>query len=463
MQSDQYLVHKAVALAVTAALGGYAIPAFSADAVPTYTYCVAYPTDPGCPGYVPPAPKAAAPTPAAAPAPEQPKDRTVVVAEPGPPPNKAGECYTKVMLPAEWRSEPTQQMVRAAGERAEYSEPVYQDAEERVLVKPASKKVTVVPAEYAQVEEKVLVREAYRREIEVPALYNTYFDKVMEKPARDVWKPGRGTVEKVDPTTGEILCLVHEDATYKTVERKELFRAASKRYEDVPAEYATVKKTVLKTPESVKEVEVPAEYQTIKVRKLVKAPEPVKVPVDAQYATVNKQVMVAPEHAVWTQVLCIDNSSPAKIQEVKRALNKQGASPTLRTDGEIDPELTNARPGVPAEERPESHRADDRGHAREIGRAVEVTGWLESRIGGSRLAGFETAPAFGGCRFSFCHPRAGRAPEVLEESECARPWQPCWPSPASCGCNAGGAWPHRMPCIAGDSLKSGDIPPSARR
>ena len=61
-----------------------------------------------------------------------------------------------------------------------------------------------------------------------------------------------------------------------------------------------------------------------------------------EYATVNKQVMVAPEHAVWTQVLCLDNSSPAKIQEVKRALNRQGASPTLRTDGEIDPELTNA-------------------------------------------------------------------------------------------------------------------------
>ena len=175
----------------------------------------------------------------------------MVVVEPGPPPNKAGECYTKVMLPAEWRNEPTQQLVRAAGERAEYSEPVYQDAEERVLVKPASKRVTVVPAEYGQVEEKVLVREAYRREIEIPALYNTYFDKVMEKPSRDVWKPGRGTIEKVDPTTGEILCLVHEDATYKTVERKELFRAASKRYEDVPAEYATVKKTVLKTPESV--------------------------------------------------------------------------------------------------------------------------------------------------------------------------------------------------------------------
>ena len=251
----------------------------------------------------------------------------------------------------------------------------------------------------------MLVREAYRREIEIPALYNTYFDKVMEKPSRDVWKPGRGTVEKVDPTTGEILCLVHEDATYKTVERKELFRAASKRYEDVPAEYATVKKTVLKTPESVKEVEVPAEYQTIKVRKLVKAPEPVKVPVDAQYATVNKQVMVAPEHAEWTQVLCIDNSSPAKIQEVKRALNAQGASPALRIDGEIDPELTNARPVVPAEERPESHRADDRGHAREAGRAVEVTGWLGAGLSAPDWQDWKRHPLSAGAVFSLPSPR----------------------------------------------------------
>ena len=114
MKRDQYPVLKAVVVAVAAALGGYAAPAFS-DAIPTYTYCVSYPKDPGCPGYVPPAPKAAAPTPAAAPAPEQPKEKTWWSSEPGPPPNKAGECYTKVMLPAQWRNEPVQQMVQAGG------------------------------------------------------------------------------------------------------------------------------------------------------------------------------------------------------------------------------------------------------------------------------------------------------------------------------------------------------------
>ena len=154
-----------------------------------------------------------------------------MVMEPGAPPNaKPGECYTKVMLPAEFRDEPVQQVVKAAGERTEYSEPVYEEVEERFVIKPAAKRVTVVPAEIGQVEEKVLVREAYRREVEIPALYNTYFEQVLEKPARNVWKPGRGAVERVDPLTGEVWCLVAEDASYKTVERKELSRPASKKY-----------------------------------------------------------------------------------------------------------------------------------------------------------------------------------------------------------------------------------------
>ena len=267
---------------------------------------------------------AAAPVPAVAATPAEP---TVVVAGLGAPPNNPGECFTKVFVPAQYRDEPTQQLVQPAGERTEYTDPVYEEVEEQVVVKPAWKKVTVVPAEYGQVEEKVLVREAYKREIEVPALYNTYFEKTLEKPARQVWKPGRGTVEKVDPNTGEILCLVEEEAVYKTVERKELARPASKTYQDVPAEYATVTKTVVKTPEHTQEVEVPAVTETRKVSKLVTPPQAKKVPVEAKYATVNKQVMVSPERAEWTQVLCIDNSSPAKIQEVKRALNEQGASP----------------------------------------------------------------------------------------------------------------------------------------
>ncbi|HZP88962.1 MAG TPA: peptidoglycan-binding domain-containing protein [Burkholderiales bacterium] len=290
-----------------------------------------------------PAPAPAAPPveQAAAPAePPPPQTKTVKVADTPPPSAKPGECYTKLLIPAEYKTEAVQTVVKPASERLEYSDPVYEEVEEQVVVKPASKRMEVVPAEYATVEEKVVVREAYRREIEIPALYNTYFEQVVERPARQVWKPGRGAVERVDEVTGEILCLVDEPPVYKTVERKELARPASKRYEDVPAEYAAVTKTIVKTPETVREVEVPAEYQTITVRKLTKPAQKLAVPVEAEYGTVEKKVMVQGERAEWVQVLCDQNTTSGKVEEIKRALQAKGYD--VQPDGNIDKSLTDA-------------------------------------------------------------------------------------------------------------------------
>jgi hypothetical protein len=297
--------------------------------------------------YSPPAPPAPvaraaepAPQPAAEPEPEPAGPKTVVVDEAPPPSAQPGECYTKLMYPAEYRIEQVQQIVKPAAERTEYTEPEYEWVEERVMVEPATKNYEIVPAEYGPVEERVLVREAYRREIEVPALYNTYSEQVLVTPARKVWKPGRGAVERVDEVTGEILCLVEEEAVYKTVERKELARAASKRYEDVPAEYATVTKTEMIKPETVREIEVPAKYETVRVRKMVKAPQEIKVPVPAEYAAVDKQVMVQPERTEWVQVLCDINTTPDKIMEVERALQTRGYETNV--DGQIDEQLTQS-------------------------------------------------------------------------------------------------------------------------
>lgn len=297
-----------------------------AEAAPAPTPVAAAPAEP---------PKAeAAPTPPA----NEPK--TVKVADAPPPAAKPGQCYTKLLLPAEYRTEAVQTVVKPASETVTFSEPVYEDVEEKVVVQPAFTRKEIVPAEYAEVQEKIVVREAYRREIEIPALYNTYFEQVMEKPARQIWKPGRGVVERVDEVTGEILCLVEEPASYKTVERKELARPASKRYEDVPAEYANVTKTVVKTPESVREVQVPAEYSTVKVRKLVKAAEAIKTPVPAEVGTVDKKVMVQAERTEWVQVLCEQNVTADKITQIKSALKTKGLD--AGSEPTIDGQLTTA-------------------------------------------------------------------------------------------------------------------------
>src|SRR5512134_2262607 len=122
MKRSMQLVNNAFIVAFASALGACATttPAdkssleAQAERQSDYTYCVSNADDPQCGGQqaAAPAPTAAA-APAPTPVPEQPKERTVVVAEAGPPPNKAGECYTKVVLPAEFRDEPVQEMVQA--------------------------------------------------------------------------------------------------------------------------------------------------------------------------------------------------------------------------------------------------------------------------------------------------------------------------------------------------------------
>jgi hypothetical protein len=76
----------------------------------------------------------------------------------------------------------------------------------RVTTREASERVETIPAKYEEVEEKVLVEEAH-----------------------SVWQKGRGLIEKVDNTTGEIMCLVEVPASYKTVRKQVVVKPATVR------------------------------------------------------------------------------------------------------------------------------------------------------------------------------------------------------------------------------------------
>src|SRR5215468_1564368 len=100
------LPYDLAALGAAIALAGCASqhPSPQAD----YTYCSRYSDAPECSGMRPAPAAAVAPAPAparpaaAAPAPAAAQERTVVVTSAGPPPNRPGECYTKVVLPAQF-------------------------------------------------------------------------------------------------------------------------------------------------------------------------------------------------------------------------------------------------------------------------------------------------------------------------------------------------------------------------
>ncbi|RPJ04230.1 MAG: PRC-barrel domain containing protein [Deltaproteobacteria bacterium] len=178
------------------------------------------------------------------------------VSPPLPSDAKPGECYASFFVPSRCETLTEKVMTRAASERVETIPAKYEVVEEKVMVKPASRMTEEVSAEYKTVEEKVLV-----------------------EPAHTEWRPGRGAVEKMDPATGKIMCLV-----------------------EIAANYETVKKQVLVTPATVREVEIPAQYEMQKVTKMTEPAQEKHIQIPAEYQTVTRTQKVADGYTEWRKV-----------------------------------------------------------------------------------------------------------------------------------------------------------------
>ena len=281
---------------------------------------------------------------------------------------KVGNCYAEYHIPAQYKTE-TQQVLKTE----------------------ASQKIEIVPAKYEWKEEKVLVKEASSKLIEVPAVYETVTEKVLVKPATTEWKKGRGPVERIDNSTGEIMCLVEVPAVYKTVSKRVLKSPTTTKKVEIPAEYKiqkvrklvtppqekkieipatyetvtkrvktadekvmwavrgsnidgkatgaslclkeiqavykAVKQKKVKTPATTKVIEVPAEYKVVKKRKLASAATEKKIEIPAKTETVSRKVKVSEESMQWRPVLCETNMKETTITDIQRALKKAGHNP----------------------------------------------------------------------------------------------------------------------------------------
>ena len=260
-----------------------------------------------------------------------------------PPQAKAGECYARAYVPATYRDESQQVLMKAASEKVDVVPAKFEDGEERVLLKAASKRLEIIPATYETVEERVLVRPASKRIEQVAAEYETASEQVLVKPATQVWKKGAaipGATTKVDDS-GEVLCLVDIPAEYKTVSKQVVKKPATSRDVDVPAEYTTVKKQVVKTPAATREVDVPAEFGAVKVTKLVTPAKETRTTIPAEYQNVTRQVKTSEARSEWRQILCSTNSTPQKITDIQTSLKAAGFNPG-RTDGVVNDETLKA-------------------------------------------------------------------------------------------------------------------------
>ncbi len=254
-----------------------------------------------------------------------------------PPDAKPGECYAKVLVPAKYDVVSEKVLKREASDKITVIPAKFEWVEERILVKEAGESIEVLPTKYRWVEERVMVEPATTRLVPVPAQFETVTERVLDRPEQTSWKKGRGPIERIDGNTGEILCLVVEPATYKTISRTVVKTPASTRQIDVPPVYKTVRKQVVETPAEVVKKATQAEYSTIRVRKMVEPPKENRVSLPAEFQTVTKRVKVSNERMSWQPILCETNVNAEVVARIQRALDTKGFSP-----GDIDGVLGSA-------------------------------------------------------------------------------------------------------------------------
>ena len=261
-----------------------------------------------------------------------------VMQEPMLPPNaKPGECYTRVFIPAEYETVTEDVLKKEATEKVETTPPEFEWVEEQVLVKEESEQIEVIPAVFKTVTEQVMVKPESEEIVAVPAEYETTEEQVLVRQAYTTWKEGRGPIEKVDTTTGEIMCLIEVPAEYKTVQKQILKSPPTTKVVKKPAEYETVEKQVVEFPAQTKVTKVPAEYTTVKVMREVKPAQEVRTPVPAEYETVAMTVKKSDAHMEWRSILCETNVTPEVIRKIQQALLDEG-SYRGTVDGRLGPQ-----------------------------------------------------------------------------------------------------------------------------
>ena len=237
-----------------------------------------------------------------------------------PPDAKAGHCYARVFVPPQYRTETETLLKHAEYERLEVSQQRFEPVNETIVVREASERLEVVPATYEMVTERVLMKPASKRLVTVPAEFENVSEQVLVKAAHTVWKKGRGPLQRLDNSTGEIMCLVEVPAEYKTVTRRVVKTPATTREVEVPAEYKTVTRRVMKTPPTTRKVVIPAEYASVTVMKPTTKAEIRRVTVPAVNQTVARTMKTTEGEMAWREILCETNMNAGLIRDVQRKL-----------------------------------------------------------------------------------------------------------------------------------------------
>ncbi|MEH6579159.1 MAG: peptidoglycan-binding domain-containing protein [Amphritea sp.] len=244
------------------------------------------------------------------------------------PPNpKPGECYARVVIPAKYQTISETVQTIAPSERIDVTPPEYQWVEKRVVHTEASTRLEVIPATYKDVTETIQVSDPSERLERVLATYKTVTERILVSPARTEWKKGTGPIQRLDESTGEIMCLVEVPAQYRTVTKRVVDTPESIRRIAIPGKNKTITRHVVDRAATTREIKIPETYKTVRVRQLVKPATQNVVAIPGKIDTITKRTKTADSYLEWRSILCETNTTPDLISRLQTALNDKSYNP----------------------------------------------------------------------------------------------------------------------------------------
>ncbi len=181
------------------------------------------------------------------------------------PPAKSGECYAKVSVPAKYRTEQVDVLLKEATERYQITPAKFENRTKRVMTREASSTLTAIQPQLAVEKDSFLVAPARTQWVR-DSLKGTIPLSDGEK--RDLSAAG---VKIEDVPVGSCLYEHFEEATVKEIPNRVLISEATEKLITTPAKYRKGSESVLVKPAYKRLIEVPAVFKKKQDRVLIEA------------------------------------------------------------------------------------------------------------------------------------------------------------------------------------------------
>jgi len=181
------------------------------------------------------------------------------------PPAKSGECYAKVSVPAKYRTETVDVLLKEPTERFQITPAKFDNRVKRVLTREASSTLKAVQPVLEVEKDKFLVTPASTQWVRDSLKGNI---PLSEGEKRDLSLAG---VKIEEVPVGSCLYEHYREATIKEVPNQVLISEATEELSTVPAKYRKATESVLTKPAYKRLIEVPAVFKKKSDRVLVEA------------------------------------------------------------------------------------------------------------------------------------------------------------------------------------------------